>query len=204
MTMRAARFHGAGDVRVEQVDAPPAPGPGEVLLRVRTVGICGSDGLEYRMGPVLVRPLDVPHPVFVAIEKAGPALAWLGSIINIGAIAGLASKINREEVYHRMHAEMWRERLHDEPRFHAAVDELWPYALGVLDLHHEKRGSCRLCPEPAPRRLRYRVGACRARRARSRRERDLLFRGGPSGARARSAATTARSSRSTTRTAMAG
>jgi len=32
--------------------------------------------------------LDVPHPVFVAIEKAGPALAWLGSIINIGAIAG--------------------------------------------------------------------------------------------------------------------
>src|SRR5205814_9124737 len=27
--------------------------------------------------------LDVPHPVFIAIEKAGPALAWLGSIINV-------------------------------------------------------------------------------------------------------------------------
>jgi APA family basic amino acid/polyamine antiporter len=37
--------------------------------------------------------LDVPHPVFVAIEKAGPGLAWLGSIINIGAIAGLASVV---------------------------------------------------------------------------------------------------------------
>ncbi|MEA2707003.1 MAG: basic amino acid/polyamine antiporter, family [Gemmatimonadaceae bacterium] len=37
--------------------------------------------------------LDVPHPVFVAIERAGPALAWLGSIINIGAIAGLASVV---------------------------------------------------------------------------------------------------------------
>jgi APA family basic amino acid/polyamine antiporter len=37
--------------------------------------------------------LDVPHPVFVAIEKAGPALAWLGKIINIGAIAGLASVV---------------------------------------------------------------------------------------------------------------
>ena len=37
--------------------------------------------------------LDVPHPVFVAIEKAGPALAWLASIINIGAIAGLASVV---------------------------------------------------------------------------------------------------------------
>ena len=31
-----------------------------------------------------------------------------------------------------MHAEMWHERLRDEPRFRAAVDELWPYALGVL------------------------------------------------------------------------
>jgi basic amino acid/polyamine antiporter, APA family len=37
--------------------------------------------------------LNVPHPVFVAIEKAGPALAWLASIINIGAIAGLASVV---------------------------------------------------------------------------------------------------------------
>src|SRR5438093_6281696 len=36
------------------------------------------------------RELNVPHPVFVAIEKAGPALAWLGSIINICAIAGIA------------------------------------------------------------------------------------------------------------------
>jgi APA family basic amino acid/polyamine antiporter len=37
--------------------------------------------------------LNVPHPVFVAISKAGPALAWLGYLINIGAIAGLASVI---------------------------------------------------------------------------------------------------------------
>jgi ring-1,2-phenylacetyl-CoA epoxidase subunit PaaC len=44
----------------------------------------------------------------------------------------LAAKINREEAYHRMHAEMWHERLREEPRFRAAVDELWPYALGVV------------------------------------------------------------------------
>jgi len=37
--------------------------------------------------------LSVPHPVFVAIEKAGPALAWLGYLVNIGAIAGLASVV---------------------------------------------------------------------------------------------------------------
>ncbi len=49
------------------------------------------------------------------------------------AIAGLAAKIDREEVYHRMHARMWAERLRDEPRLQAAVEELWPYALGLLD-----------------------------------------------------------------------
>jgi ring-1,2-phenylacetyl-CoA epoxidase subunit PaaC len=47
-------------------------------------------------------------------------------------VAGLAAKINREEAYHRMHAEMWRERLAETPQFRAALDELWPYALGVL------------------------------------------------------------------------
>jgi len=48
------------------------------------------------------------------------------------AVAGLAAKIDREEAYHRMHAEMWHDRLRDEPRFQAAVRELWPYTLGVL------------------------------------------------------------------------
>ncbi len=38
-------------------------------------------------------------------------------------VAGLAAKIDREEAYHRMHAEMWADRLRDEPRFEA-VDEL--------------------------------------------------------------------------------
>ena len=48
------------------------------------------------------------------------------------AVAGLAAKIDREETYHRMHAEMWHDRLRDEARFREAVEELWPYALGVL------------------------------------------------------------------------
>ena len=49
------------------------------------------------------------------------------------AVAGLAAKIDREEAYHRMHAEMWRERLREEPRFREAVEELWPHALGLVD-----------------------------------------------------------------------
>jgi ring-1,2-phenylacetyl-CoA epoxidase subunit PaaC len=49
------------------------------------------------------------------------------------AMAGLAAKIDREEAYHRMHAQMWRERLRDEERFGAALEELWPYALGLVE-----------------------------------------------------------------------
>jgi ring-1,2-phenylacetyl-CoA epoxidase subunit PaaC len=47
-------------------------------------------------------------------------------------LAGLATKIDREETYHRLHAELWAARLRDEPRFTSAVEELWPFALGVL------------------------------------------------------------------------
>jgi len=48
-------------------------------------------------------------------------------------VAGLAAKMDREEVYHRLHAQMWADHLRDEPRFRSAVEELWPYAVGVVD-----------------------------------------------------------------------
>ncbi len=41
-------------------------------------------------------------------------------------VAGLAAKIDREEAYHRMHAQMWFDRLEEEPRFTSALDELRP------------------------------------------------------------------------------
>ena len=52
-------------------------------------------------------------------------------------VAGIAAKIDREEVYHRMHAEMWVDRLlgsgEGRARLDEGLDELWPFALGVLD-----------------------------------------------------------------------
>ena len=41
-------------------------------------------------------------------------------------VAGLAAKIDREEAYHRIHAQMWAERLRGEPRYEAALEELRP------------------------------------------------------------------------------
>jgi APA family basic amino acid/polyamine antiporter len=37
--------------------------------------------------------LNVPDPVYVAIDKAGPALSWLKMLVALGAIAGLASVV---------------------------------------------------------------------------------------------------------------
>jgi ring-1,2-phenylacetyl-CoA epoxidase subunit PaaC len=52
-------------------------------------------------------------------------------------LAGLARKIAREEAYHRLHAEMWVDRLAAQPparaRLADALADLWPYALGVLE-----------------------------------------------------------------------
>jgi ring-1,2-phenylacetyl-CoA epoxidase subunit PaaC len=52
-----------------------------------------------------------------------------------GEIAGLAAKIDREEAYHRMHAQMWFDRLRDEPRFTAALEELRPLLDGDRGAH---------------------------------------------------------------------
>jgi threonine dehydrogenase-like Zn-dependent dehydrogenase len=45
--MKAAIFYGGKDIRVEELPIPE-PGPGEVLIKVRSAGICGSDLHPYR------------------------------------------------------------------------------------------------------------------------------------------------------------
>jgi ring-1,2-phenylacetyl-CoA epoxidase subunit PaaC len=85
---------------------------------------------EYRCAPLVeLHLLDWAHSI---------ARRWLYEVadeIRISALKSelpLAAKIDREETYHRMHAEMWHDRLRNEPQFQGAVEELWPYALGVL------------------------------------------------------------------------
>src|SRR5213078_169685 len=60
--MLAVRWHGRGDVRVEEVPPPAPPGPGEVQLQVRWCGICGTDLEEGLSGPLFI-PAAAPHPV---------------------------------------------------------------------------------------------------------------------------------------------
>jgi len=75
-TMTAVRLHGPADLRVEQVEHPGPPGPGEALLRVTAVGICGSDLHSYkdaRIGnSVIQSPLILGHEFAGVVEAVGP------------------------------------------------------------------------------------------------------------------------------------
>jgi ring-1,2-phenylacetyl-CoA epoxidase subunit PaaC len=90
---------------------------------------------EYRCAPLVeLRLLDWAHAIARRWLYEQADEIRIAALCEDGdpAVAGLAAKINREEAYHLMHAEMWHERLRDEPRFREAAVELWPYALGVL------------------------------------------------------------------------
>ena len=75
--MFAARIHGKEDLRLDAFDTP-APGPGEVLLRLGAGGICGSDlhyYFEGRNGSFIVRePLIPGHEASAVVEAIGPGV----------------------------------------------------------------------------------------------------------------------------------
>ena len=90
---------------------------------------------EYRCAPLVeLRLLDWAHAIARRWLYEEADRIRIEALMSDGdaAVAGLAAKIDREEAYHRMHAELWHARLRDEPRFREAAAELWPYALGVV------------------------------------------------------------------------
>jgi L-iditol 2-dehydrogenase len=79
--MRAARLHASRDVRLHEEERP-TPGPGEALVRVEAVGLCGSDLHWFEEGGIgtsrIARPIVPGHEMagrtedgrLVAIEPA--------------------------------------------------------------------------------------------------------------------------------------
>ena len=77
--MRAAVYHGAGDIRVENV-AEPAPGAGELLLEIHAAGVCGTDVGEFVHGPASYAVAGHPvtghsGPLIPGHELAGRVVA---------------------------------------------------------------------------------------------------------------------------------
>ncbi len=84
--MRAVRWHGRRDVRLDDLPAPPSPRAHEVLVQVEWCGICGTDLEEYLHGPLLVpttphpltgfhAPLVLGHEVSARVVEAGSTAA---------------------------------------------------------------------------------------------------------------------------------
>src|SRR4029079_8665189 len=80
--MRALRFHAAHDLRIEEVAEPAAPGPGDVVVRVVTCGICGTDLPEHMAGPI-VTPVD-PHPLTGAQNPQILGHEFAGDVVAVG------------------------------------------------------------------------------------------------------------------------
>jgi (R,R)-butanediol dehydrogenase/meso-butanediol dehydrogenase/diacetyl reductase len=81
--VRALRFHAARDLRIEDVAEPDAPGAGEVVVRVETCGICGTDLHEYTSGPI-VTPIE-PHPLTGAQNPQILGHEFAGDVVATGA-----------------------------------------------------------------------------------------------------------------------
>lgn len=85
--MKALRYHARRDFRLEQVPEP-APGPGEVKVRVSYCGICGSDMHEYLAGLTSV-PTTRPHP------RTGKAAPLTGGHEFSGVVAELGEGVSQ-------------------------------------------------------------------------------------------------------------
>ncbi|MCF3935960.1 L-idonate 5-dehydrogenase [Acuticoccus sp. M5D2P5] len=79
--MRAIIAHAAKDLRIGEIDPCAAPGPGEVAVRLKVGGICGSD-LHYYLhggfGTVRIKePMILGHEVAGEIAAIGDGVAGL-------------------------------------------------------------------------------------------------------------------------------
>jgi L-iditol 2-dehydrogenase len=71
--MRAARLHGVGDLRVEELPDPVAA-RGELLIRVDACGICPTDVRKYLFGTTDGYPLNPGHEWTGRVEVLGPGV----------------------------------------------------------------------------------------------------------------------------------
>lgn len=87
--MLAARFYGGKDIRVEEVP-DPVPGPGEVLVRVRAAGICGSDLHGYRRGAPGAQPRTPGHELAGEVVALGAGVTGCANpVLRVGERVGV-------------------------------------------------------------------------------------------------------------------
>jgi 2-desacetyl-2-hydroxyethyl bacteriochlorophyllide A dehydrogenase len=85
--MKAVIMHGPGDVRVETVP-DPKPQPGEALLRIRRVGLCGTDLSSWRgRNPLVSYPRIPGHEIAATIVDPGRSSLAAGTHVTLSPYA---------------------------------------------------------------------------------------------------------------------
>lgn len=80
--MRALRFHGREDVRIDDIEEPEVR-PGTVGIQVHANGVCGSDLHEYQGGPIFI-PSEEPHPLTGETLPVVMGHEFAGEVYEIG------------------------------------------------------------------------------------------------------------------------
>ena len=82
--MRAARFYGPGDIRIDDMPEP-TPGRGQVQVAVDWCGICGTDLHEFLEGPIFIPAKGAPHPITGAELPIVLGHEFAGVVSGVGA-----------------------------------------------------------------------------------------------------------------------
>jgi (R,R)-butanediol dehydrogenase / meso-butanediol dehydrogenase / diacetyl reductase len=87
--MKAARFHGPKDIRIERIPEPRLR-PGAVAIDIAWCGICGTDLHEYLEGPIFIPPHGHPHPLTHEQEPVTMGHEFSGIVTALGeGVTGL-------------------------------------------------------------------------------------------------------------------
>ena len=75
--MKQAVMTAPGEIEIRDIE-PPVPGPGEVLLKVQRIGVCGSDVHVYHgKHPYTGYPVVQGHEFSASLEAVGPGVTGL-------------------------------------------------------------------------------------------------------------------------------
>ena len=75
--MKAVVFHKPKDMRVENVEDPSLEDPRDIILKVTSTAICGSDLHMYNGFLPQPKPLVMGHEFMGVVEEVGSAIANL-------------------------------------------------------------------------------------------------------------------------------
>ncbi|EMD36839.1 hypothetical protein CERSUDRAFT_83873 [Gelatoporia subvermispora B] len=80
--MKAARYYGPGDIRIDDIPEP-VPKPGQVKIKVRSIAVCGSDLHAYLM-LLWVSPVNEPNSITKEKLPVGIGHEFSGTIVDLG------------------------------------------------------------------------------------------------------------------------